>query len=109
MQAKDLPERPILEFLSSVRERTQRAGTWFKPEDVSALWDNSVLNAMPIGTPPKVALAKMRALIKRGLVEGCGCGCRGDFLLTDKGRAALTPPPEAVRHQGALETRPASY
>jgi len=90
MQAKDVPERPVLEFLLTVRARTERLATWYKPEDLSPIWDNSVLNAMPIGTPPKVALAKMRALIKRGLVSGCSCGCRGDFELTDKGRLLLT-------------------
>ena len=36
-----------------------------------------------------MSAAKMRALIRRGLVEGCECGCRGDFVLTDKGRALL--------------------
>ena len=29
--------------------------------------------------PEKVALAKARRLISRGLIAGCGCGCRGDF------------------------------
>lgn len=35
--------------------------------------------------PEKVILAKARQLIKRGLVDGCTCGCRGDFELTEKG------------------------
>lgn len=30
--------------------------------------------------PPKLVLAKARKLIRRGLVTGCACGCRGDFL-----------------------------
>jgi hypothetical protein len=29
--------------------------------------------------PAKIVLAKARSLIKRGLIEGCCCGCRGDF------------------------------
>ena len=33
--------------------------------------------------PEKVVLAKARKLIKRGLIRGCGCGCRGDFRLPD--------------------------
>ena len=75
-QAKDVPEMPVLEFLFGLN----RWATWFPG------YDNSVENAMPVGTPEKVALAKMRALIKRGLVDGCPCGCRGDFELTDAGR-----------------------
>lgn len=31
--------------------------------------------------PPKVVLAKIRSLIRRGKMSGCGCGCRGDFDL----------------------------
>lgn len=29
--------------------------------------------------PWKVVLAKARSLIRRGLIDGCSCGCRGDF------------------------------
>lgn len=75
MQAKDIPEAPILEFLRSLGGHR---ACWFPNQP------NSVLNAMPAGTPAKVALAKMRALIKRGLVTGCPCGCRGDFALVRK-------------------------
>lgn len=41
------------------------------------------------GVPAKVALAKAKRLIKRGLLNGCACGCRGDFELTDAGRELL--------------------
>lgn len=39
--------------------------------------------------PRKVVMAKLCSLVKRGMLEGCTCGCRGDFELTDKGREAL--------------------
>jgi hypothetical protein len=29
--------------------------------------------------PDKLILAKARKLVRRGVVEGCCCGCRGDF------------------------------
>ncbi|MBL7487125.1 hypothetical protein [Frankia sp. AgW1.1] len=29
--------------------------------------------------PEKIVLAKAKRLIRRGLLEGCACGCRGDF------------------------------
>jgi hypothetical protein len=29
--------------------------------------------------PDKVVLAKAKRLVKRGLISGCTCGCRGDF------------------------------
>ena len=39
--------------------------------------------------PPAVILAKARTLIGRGLLDGCACGCRGDFELTSAGRAFI--------------------
>lgn len=87
MQAKDIPERPILEWMNNYSREWESGGriytskrtTWFDG------FENSVQNGMPENTPRKVALAKMRSLINRGLVDGCACGCRGDFVLTEKG------------------------
>ena len=31
--------------------------------------------------PPKVVLAKLHALVRRKVLDGCDCGCRGDFLI----------------------------
>lgn len=82
MQCKDIPDVPVLAFLRSL----SRSGTWL---DYDPRPDNTVVQAMPAGAPRKLVLAKMRMLMKRGLVDGCGCGCRGDFELTDLGRAYL--------------------
>jgi hypothetical protein len=30
--------------------------------------------------PDKLVLAKARKLIRRGVIDGCVCGCRGDFV-----------------------------
>lgn len=49
-------------------------------------WD--LFPAFPL-MPPKVVLAKCRQLIKRKLIDGCPCGCRGDFELTREGAAWL--------------------
>lgn len=83
MQCKDIPDRQVLEFLNSLG----RWGTWYWEDDYKP--ENSVLRAMPEGTPVKLARAKMAGLIRRGLVGGCGCGCRGDYELTAKGREFL--------------------
>lgn len=81
MQAKDIPELPVLAFIAA----SPRWCTLFVG------FENSVANAMPARTPPKVMRAKMQSLIKRGLVTGCTCGCRGEFEITDKGRTLLSP------------------
>ncbi len=35
--------------------------------------------AKKMGVPKKVILAKAKSLIRRGIIDGCACGCRGDF------------------------------
>lgn len=71
MQAKDLPDRDALAVVS----RSEPANWW----DM----------ASEMGIPRKVVLAKMKKLVKRGLVAGCACGCRGDFKVTEKGKEML--------------------
>lgn len=54
----------------------------------NALCSTQIFNVWP-EIPDKVINAKLANLIKKGLVDGCTCGCRGDFHLTDEGRVAL--------------------
>lgn len=82
MQCKDIPDKPVLAFLASLPVGSP--GTWFWSDDYKP--NNSVIRAMPDGTPAKLGRVKMQGLIKRGLVNGCACGCRGNFEVTDKGR-----------------------
>lgn len=87
MQCKDIPDAPILRFLAGPYDGwpVPRWGSWFGND-----YPNSVTHAMPEGVGDKLALAKMRQMLRRGVVDGCGCGCRGDFTLTDKGRAEIS-------------------
>ncbi len=85
MQCKDVPDRPILEFLLAA------GGEWrFSYSLNGSEYDaRSVLTVMPPGTPRPLAVAKMGTLIRRGLVSGCACGCRGDFVITESGERYL--------------------
>lgn len=84
MQAKDIPDRPVLEFLA------RHADRWCTWGDGLGVWCMpSVRDAMPPKTPGKLQLAKMASLIKMGLADGCTCGCRGDFEITLEGLAFL--------------------
>lgn len=59
------------EFLDFIRTKGQgNPAGWVNRRDVEEHWPD---------IPPKVLLAKARSLLKRGLLGGCGCGCRGDF------------------------------
>lgn len=100
IQAKHLSEREILEFMDRdggphthfvlpvekrdeyIRERRRGGGgpNWY------------LIDAFPNrgeGIPERVLLAKLVAMKRRGLIDGCGCGCRGDWELTSKGVRVL--------------------
>lgn len=81
MQAKDISDKDVLEFLS---KHQGKWSTWGKGYGMPTVQD-----AMPEGTPEKVQLAKMKSLQKRGFIGGCMCGCRGDFEITDLGLAYI--------------------
>lgn len=97
LQCKDIPDLPILDLVRKCSDQEVSIGdyqpiwaTQFGPDGDN--WDgyaNSVRLAMPPGVPDRLVLAKMEGLIRRGLVQGCTCGCRGDFEITDAGRLAI--------------------
>lgn len=55
----------VAEYLETKGYRA--AGTWGGDEQVKV--------------PQRLVLAKARRLLKQGLIDGCACGCRGDFEL----------------------------
>lgn len=78
MKCQDIPDRLILEFLLHKKPTLVTSFTGF---------DNSIHNAV---TPPtRMIMAKMKQLIRKGLLTGCTCGCRGDFQITNKGEEYL--------------------
>lgn len=82
MQIKDIDKIAVLTRIAEI-EAAGRRGTLFPG------FDNSVNTSMPEGASEKLQYAAMRNLVKSGLVDGCCCGCRGDFVLTQKGRDLL--------------------
>lgn len=71
MQCKDIPNDV---FLDAVR-RAGEPGKWRLRRDVHGLLEQQV---GPV--PENLFMAKARKLIARGLMDGCACGCRGDFV-----------------------------
>lgn len=76
LQCKYIPDVPILQFLAKQTRWSTHGNGYPMP---------TVQHAMPESTPRKLQIAKMVMLKRRGLVDGCGCGCRGDWRITDKG------------------------
>jgi len=64
IQAKDLDEVPFIHAARNGPVVWWEFAAFFFPD-----------------VPPKVVLAKWRALCKRGVVDGCPCGCHGGFTL----------------------------
>lgn len=78
IQCKDIDEKPILKFLFKNK-------ICILHDD----YDNSINKSFPYNTPQKLIIAKLYKLVKRGLIDGCCCGCRGDFSITNKGVSYL--------------------
>lgn len=68
-QAKDIHDDAILAVIDKVRVEE---GRWTHRWDFDA----------EIAFPAAVILAKCASMIRRGLITGCTCGCRGDFERT---------------------------
>lgn len=81
MKCKDINELYILEFLNNLYPHVACS---FGKE-----FTNSIHNAFTIEIPNKLLLAKMKKLIRQNLVDGCACGCRGDFEITALGKGQL--------------------
>lgn len=65
MQVKDIQDEPILSIIDRIRAEKNRCSF---TDDFDAL-----------AIPRKLMLAKMANMIRRKLITGCTCGCRGDF------------------------------
>ncbi len=69
MQAKDITDETLMAAVRAVRG-INRVPEW------SSLWD---IQRQLSGVHTKIVLAKLKSAVKRGLLKGCTCGCRGDF------------------------------
>jgi hypothetical protein len=87
--AKDIPDADFIAALEAVSKSlgSLYASRW----DIGAVLGGFAprtsyeenLPAEVLGVPEKVVLAKARKLVRRGLISGCVCGCRGDFTVTE--------------------------
>lgn len=72
MKASNLSEAAILATLN------EQPGVWHTHwADAGSM--PRVYDPTHPDAPEKVLLAKLRAMVRKGLIGGCGCGCRGDW------------------------------
>jgi len=80
-KAADITQDALLAAVSAVSRSGGAVlggeGEW----RTATLWD--VQEALS-QFPPKVVLAKLRSAVKRGLLKGCTCGCRGEFEIVNQ-------------------------
>jgi hypothetical protein len=83
LQTKHLPDEPMLLFLLNSR----REGT----DSCNAFpgFPDSIMGVYLPSISWKLVLSKAASMIRRGLISGCACGCRGQFRLTWKGLLQL--------------------
>ena len=95
MQAKDIPDDLFVRVVDALSKAPKAyidhvsfqppVHQFPIPHSVSR-WD---VNNLIMHVPQKVIMAKAKALIKKGFLDGCACGCRGDFEVTDAGKSLL--------------------
>jgi hypothetical protein len=80
MQCKDIPAIPILAYIFLINVKYGPCFTCWEGE-------RDVRNGFPekYNTPQNLVLAKLYKLHRQKLIDGCTCGCRGDFTITPKG------------------------
>lgn len=108
LQCKDIPDLPILEFLSSLRDPALPCNCKWATHGKGYSMP-TVNDAMPMvnDTNWKLAPAKMNQLIKRGLVDGDrDLQTRGDYMITQKGLEYLQ---EQKNIQALYETHPTDF
>lgn len=87
VQAKHVPESDLLMAVKRIRAEKAEGKPFSQAQLFSA--DRWELQRAFDQFPPKVVLAKLRSLLRRGLLDGCGCGCSGGFFLTEAGKQAI--------------------
>lgn len=99
---KDIPILPILQFIEWCTDEkiaTHFTQTYGKEMVICFLgfatkhngFANSVSNAFPKchNTSEQTIHKKMKEIIAKGLVDGCNCGCKGEFTITEAGRCEI--------------------
>jgi hypothetical protein len=90
MQAKDVDDRKVLSTIGDLMAATYRERPMADRYLWTMVWD--IEKHFP-DVPKRVLAAKLEALVKRKLIDGCTCGCRGDFFLLPAGRAFMAAQP----------------
>lgn len=91
IQVKSVADDAILAIIDETRRSESR---W------TFAWD---IEAALAPVPPKVVRAKLKSMIRRGVITGCACGCRGDLQRPEQD---IDPDELAAMRTPAVRTAP---
>lgn len=84
VKASDISDRAVLSAIRVIQKARDNGRWQGNAGGKASIWDiQGYLNAWP----RKVVRAKLRSMIKRGLIDGCvhyGADCRGDFKVVSQ-------------------------
>jgi hypothetical protein len=80
-QAKDVDEAAVIAAIQRLRT-TPYPYSGVVPQDKRWVHFDELHDAFP-DVPKKVFRAKLAAMIRKDILDGCTCGCRGDFEIRD--------------------------
>ena len=78
-QAKNLADATIADAIHVARQASGYTRAAFLSEVVEAV------QARHADAPRKVIIAKLRSMVRRGAIDGCACGCSGNFAVLEHG------------------------
>lgn len=84
IQCKDISTLALLRFVALWTDKKSSV-TLFKHDDEP----RSVWTIMLPVIPMCVMKQKFENMVRKGLIDGCYCGCRGDFIITQRGRQRI--------------------
>lgn len=91
-QAKHLADAAVLAAVRDIGATRRQT----VPCSWAFTWDLEIQPEFA-GVHFRVLAAKCKALIRRNLLSGCACGCRGDFEVTETGAAVCSHVPRRKR------------
>ncbi len=103
-QAKNLADATMADAIHVARQASGYTRAAFLSEVVEAV------QARHVDAPRKVIIAKLRSMVRRGAIDGCACGCSGNFAVLEHGapRKAAGADKLAADTAAAIEWRVAN-
>jgi hypothetical protein len=91
VKASDISDIEMLQLIRQEQIEKKAERPVWADEPVETVWTCTWTLAAKLAPtyPEKVVAAKLRKLLKKKMIDGCPCGCRGDWTVLPKGEEIL--------------------